>query len=302
MFRCFLVAPSEALIPPTPMLPMLNPLRQAVAFYLEDVETPIGKTITIVVTGLILLSCGLFVLETYPLNPTWHRWLHWIDDGLLVLFGVEYLLRLWSAPDRWRFFWQVSSLIDLLVLLPLVLGITGWGIANLGFLRIFRWLRILRLVRFIEGNSQFGYVSSADGAIVVRILFTLFAIIFVYSGLIYQVEHPINSGEFNTFLDAVYFAVSSISTAGFGDITPISQTGRLLAVLMILTGLVLIPWQLGDLIKRLVKSESGPSDPRNSPEQVHKLCSGCGRLPHDADAQFCKVCGKALPANLTTKI
>jgi voltage-gated potassium channel len=269
---------------------MERTLRQRVAFYLEDVETPIGRAITIVVTGVILLSCGLFVLATYPLNPTWHYWLRQIDDGILVLFGVEYLLRFWSAPDRRRFVLQISSAIDLLVLLPLIFGLMGLGIANLGFLRIFRWLRILRLVRFIEGKTSFGYLSSEDGAIAVRILFTLFAIIFVYSGLIYQVEHPINSAEFNTFLDAVYFAVSSISTAGFGDITPISQTGRLLAVLMILTGLVLIPWQLGDLIKRLVKTADS-----NQMTQIQKSCSGCGRSWHDADAKFCKTCGTELP-------
>jgi voltage-gated potassium channel len=268
--------------------------RRTVAFYLEDVETTVGKAITIVVTGFILLSCGLFVLATYPLTPVWHQWLHWIDDAILTLFGVEYLLRLWSASDRRQFFWKVSSLIDLLVLLPFVFGLLGLSVTNLGFLRIFRWLRILRLIRFIGSKTQFGDVSGEDEAIVVRILFTIFAIIFVYSGLIYQVEHPINGKEFHTFLDAVYFAVSSISTAGFGDITPISQQGRLLTVMMILTGLVLIPWQLGDLIKRLVKSdERVVAVP--PPIEVIKLCAGCGRSRHDADAQFCKICGTVLP-------
>jgi voltage-gated potassium channel len=264
-------------------------LRETVAFYLDDVETQTGRVITIGVTGFILLSCGLFILETYPLTTTWQRWLRWVDDGILILFGLEYLVRLWSAPQRWRFVFELSSLIDLLVLVPLSSWVFGSGLVNLGFLRIFRWLRILRLLRFIGSKTQFGYFSGEDSAIVIRILFTIFAIIFVYSGLIYQVEHPINGAQFTTFLDAVYFAVSSISTAGFGDITPISQMGRFLAVMMILTGLVLIPWQLGDLIKRLVKS----SEPERV-GQVNIVCGGCGRSLHDFDAKFCKNCGTPL--------
>jgi voltage-gated potassium channel len=256
-----------------------NP-RQQLAFYFDDVDTPVGRIINILITGLILLSCGLFVAETYPLPHPLRLWLHWVDDGILVLFTIEYCLRFWSAPRRRTYFFKLASLIDLFVLLPFI-----FGASNLSFLRIFRWLRILRLIRFIGGRTIFGYLTTEDTAIVLRILFTIFAIIFVYAGLIYQVEHPINGDQFHTFLDAVYFAVSSISTAGFGDITPISQLGRLLAVLMILTGLVLIPWQLGDLIKRLIKTS----------ELRVIACPQCGLAVHDADAQYCKSCGTALP-------
>ncbi|GGA28414.1 ion channel [Okeania sp. KiyG1] len=81
--------------------------------------------------------------------------------------------------------------------------------------------------------------------ILTRILFTLFTIIFIFSGLIYQVEHGVNSESFKTFLDAVYFSVVTMTTVGFGDVTPASENGRLLTVLMILTGISLIPSQLG---------------------------------------------------------
>ena len=75
-----------------------------------------------------------------------------------------------------------------------------------------------------------------------------------------------------------------MTTVGFGDVTPTSEGGRLLTVLMILTGIVLIPWQLGDLIKQLLKTAN----------QVEKACSGCGLPFHDTDAQFCKICGTQL--------
>jgi voltage-gated potassium channel len=115
-------------------------------------------------------------------------------------------------------------------------------------------------------------------------LFTLFAIIFVYSGLIYQVEHQVNPENFRTFLDAFYFSVVTMTTVGFGDITPISETGRLLTVLMILTGIALIPWQLGDLIRQFAKTSN----------QIKTLCPTCSLSFHDADAQFCKICGTQL--------
>jgi voltage-gated potassium channel len=101
--------------------------------------------------------------------------------------------------------------------------------------------------------------------------------------LIYQVEHPVNPDQFSTFLDAIYFSVATMTTVGFGDITPISEVGRLLTVLMILTGIALIPWQLGDLIKQLVKTS----------KQIEIRCD-CGLAAHDADARYCKACGNGL--------
>jgi voltage-gated potassium channel len=251
-------------------------LKQKIAFYLEDIETPLGRSINLVITGLVLLSSIFFVILTYPISPETRALLNSIDTGILIIFLIEYLLRLWCAEHKWNYVFSLYSLIDLIAILPFFLGTT-----DIRFIRLFRWFRILRLVRFIKGRTIFGYVSSEDSIIVTRILFTLFAIIFIYSGLIYQVEHPTNPEAFSTFLDAIYFSVATMTTVGFGDVTPQSEIGRLLTVLMILTGIALIPWQLGDLIKRLVKTTN----------QIEVLCVNCGRSIHDDDAQFCKICG-----------
>jgi voltage-gated potassium channel len=258
-------------------------LREKIAFYLEDIETPIGKGINLFITGLVLVSSAIFVSETYQIPLTLRRQLNALENGILIIFVIEYLLRLWCAEKRVKYFLSLYSIVDLLAIAPFLLGAV-----NVGFLRIFRWFRILRLIRFVEGRTVFGYVSSEDGAIFTRIIFTIFSIVFVYSGLIYQVEHPTNAKEFGTFLDAVYFSVSTLTTAGFGDITPKSEVGRFLTVLMICTGVVLIPWQLGDLIKRLVKT---------TPE-MKVICRDCGLSFHDPDARFCKICGSQLQAPL----
>ncbi len=254
-------------------------LRQKMAFYLEDMESPVGKVFNLMITGLVLLSSAVFVAETYPIPHYVRVDLEILDFCILLIFAWEYLLRLWCADDRLKFIFSFYSLVDLIAILPFFLGLF-----NISFIRIFRWFRILRLIRFIEGRRLFGRFISEDSTISARILFTLFAIIFVYSGLIYQVEHPINPKAFGTFLDAFYFSIVTMTTVGFGDVTPTSVEGRLMTVFMILTGIALIPWQLGDLIKRLVKSAN----------QVEALCPGCGLSAHDADARFCKSCGTKL--------
>jgi voltage-gated potassium channel len=261
-------------------------LRKIVRFYLEDIETSIGRAINLAIAGLVLLSSAIFITETYVIPETVRVRLDLLNQIILVIFTIEYLLRFWSAERKLRYFFSLYALIDLVAILPFL-----FTAIDFRFIRIFRWFRILRLLRYVEGKyvegkTIFGYVSREDSAIFIRILFTLFSIIFIYSGLIYQVEHPINPKVFATFLDAVYFAVATMTTVGYGDITPISQIGRLLAVMMILTGIALIPWQVGDLIRQLVKT--------STQTVAEILCSNCGLTTHDTDARFCKICGKPL--------
>ncbi|MDX2243368.1 MAG: ion transporter [Leptolyngbyaceae cyanobacterium bins.302] len=255
------------------------PLRQQLSFYLEDIETPVGKAVNLAITGLVLLSSAIFVAETYSLPDGVRSQLELIDSIILWIFAIEYLIRFWCAENRLRYCFSVYSLIDLLTILPFFVGAI-----DIQFIRVFRWFRILRLIRFLEGRTIVGYVSQEDSVIFTRILLTLFIIVFVYSGLIYQVEHPKNPAVFSTFLDAVYFSVATMTTVGYGDVTPHTELGRFLSILMILTGIAIIPWQLGDLIKRLVKTTN----------KVETICPGCGLGYHDADAEFCKICGTQL--------
>lgn len=260
-------------------MPDNDNLRQTIALYVEDIESPVGRRINLLIMGLILLSSAIFVCETYPIPPLLRLSLDILDRIILIIFVAEYLLRFWVADSKVNFFFSPVSLIDLIAIVPFFLGVT-----DIRFILIFRWFRILRLIRFLTLKIYVFRIGNQDSIILARILFTLFTIIFVYSGLIYQVEHGINSKNFNTFLDAFYFAVVTMTTVGFGDLTPISEGGRLLTVLMILTGIALIPWQLGDLVKHLLKTAN----------QVEKVCAKCGLPFHDSDAQFCKICGTKL--------
>ena len=247
-----------------------------ISLYLEDIDHPIGRIVNLVITGLVLVSTGIFVAETYPLAVEVRSLVGKVDLVILSIFAIEYLLRLIAAPQKVKYLFSFYSFIDLMAILPVLIGAT-----DVSFIRILRWFRILRLLRFIEGKALFGNLDREDSSTVTRILFTIFSIIFIYSGLIYQVEHSVNPQNFATFFDAVYFSVVTMTTVGFGDITPTSQAGKLMTVLMILTGIALIPWQLGDLIKQIAKSGS----------KVSVVCQSCQLASHDVDASFCKRCG-----------
>ena len=255
-------------------------LREKTAFCFEDIQTNLGLALNLSILGLILLSLGIFVAQTYTLPPQVAAYLHSIDLTILVIFTIEYFLRFWSAANRRKFFFSIFSIIDLLSILPLLLGAIDFS-----FFRIFRWFRILRIIRFWRLETKLFGLKTEDGIVFIQIFLTLFSLIFVYAGLIYQVEHKVNGRGLNNFFDAFYFVVVTMTTVGYGDVTPLSQPGRAMTLLMILTGVLFIPWQFSELIKQVLKTAN----------LVQKECLNCSWSQHDRDAKFCKKCGAELP-------
>ncbi|MGF1540446.1 MAG: ion transporter [Pleurocapsa sp.] len=258
-------------------------LRQKVAFYLEDTETNIGLWFNLIILGLILVSSAIFVAQTYTISSNLQATLDILDLAILIIFTIEYTLRFWSANNKTKFVFNFFSIIDLVAILPLFLG---W--MDLRFIRIFRWFRILRIVRFWKFETKLFGIKAQDGIVLARIFLTLFSLIFVYAGLIYQVEHEVNDGGLHNFFDAFYFVVVTMTTVGYGDVTPLSQAGRAMTLLMIFTGVLFIPWQLSELIAQIVKTASS----------VEEKCHNCGLSRHDPDAKFCKQCGTQLNSSM----
>ena len=261
-------------------------LQEKVAFYLEDTTSTIGLWFNLIILGLILLSSGIFVAETYSIDPQLRRLLNTADFIILIVFAVEYCLRLWSAQNRLKFAFKFFSIIDLVAILPLFLG---W--MDIRFIRIFRWFRILRIVRFWKFETKLFGIKAQDGIVLARIFLTLFSLIFVYAGLIYQVEHSVNGDGLHNFFDAFYFVVVTMTTVGYGDVTPLSQAGRAMTLLMIFTGVLFIPWQLSELIAQIVKTASS----------IEEKCNNCGLSRHDPDAIYCKQCGTKLNSSALTE-
>ncbi len=258
-------------------------VREKVGFYLEDTETNIGLWSNLIILGLILISSAIFVAQTYVISSNLQEILNIVDLGILIVFTIEYSLRFWSAKNKIKFVFKFFSIIDLVAILPLFLG---W--MDLRFIRLFRWFRILRIVRFWKFETKLFGIKAQDGIVLARIFLTLFSLIFVYAGLIYQVEHEVNGDGLHNFFDAFYFVVVTMTTVGYGDVTPLSQAGRAMTLLMIFTGVLFIPWQLSELIAQIVKTASS----------VEEKCHNCGLSRHDPDAKFCKQCGTRLNSSM----
>ena len=229
--------------------------RENINFFLNDLDTPITRVINRIIIGLIIIWSGILVAATYQIPANINLIVNVIDITILLLFVVEYHFRF--------YLWIVNSTIkdeNTYYLILYLIAILPYSLAAINpiFLYWLRWLRILRLLRFV--NKQFIFIRIPDGALIFsRLLYTFFAIIFIFSGVIYQVEYP-NNELFSSFIDTVYFSIVTITTVGFGDVTPNSELGRFLTILMILFGSVLILPQVGDSIKQLIQSANKVSD------------------------------------------
>ena len=238
-----------------------------------------GKAFDLVVIVLILLVCVIFVLKTYDLPENVFRVVNQAETIITIIFVVEYLLRFWVAETKLKHFFNIYSLIDLAAILPLFFAQQHFQV-----IRLFRALRILRLLRFLELRHFFFGSIETIHLIIFRIVFIITAIVFVSSGLIFYAENAINPQDFRTFFDAVYFSVVTLTTVGFGDITPVSDYGRVITVLIIISGIVFIPWQVRNLIAHFIASMS----------KISLICKECDLEYHERDALHCKRCGSLL--------
>ena len=260
-------------------------LRDVVRFYLLDHRTPPGKAVDIALLALNLVFVGVFVAETYPLPARVEVLLWRAEVAIAFVFLAEYLLRLYGARDRVAEATDPYTVADLIAILPtlVVVALPVPAVAaGAGFLRALRVVRVLRFYRFTR-DAEFFFGTVSDNALrAFKLLLTVLVIFFVSAGLFYGVEHAANP-DVDTFGDAFYFTVVALSTVGFGDIIPVTGAGRAVTVATILTGIIVIPWQAGRIVREW-----------SSKGKVNVTCPECGLSYHDADASHCKSCGHVI--------
>ena len=263
----------------------MSRIKQRVAFYLDDCTTTAGKLIELALLVVNLAACALFVIVTYHALDEVPPFLFWLEVATVAVFIIEYILRFWTAESKLRFAFSFFGIVDLLSILPIF-----FQVHTLGFIRSLRALRILRFTRFLETEVFFFGRLSRLQLQIVRVLFTIFTVMFIWAGFIHYAETGATGGTIRNFGDAFYFAIVTLSTVGFGDITPVTEMGRWFTALMISSGVVLIPWQAGRLVQVIVEAGTHKKD---------IACPSCKLVGHAPDAVYCRACGSRLQPDET---
>ena len=249
-----------------------------------EAETPAGRRFDVTLLWLIGLSVVCVMLESVPwIRAKYGGPLQAIEWGFTILFTLEYLLRLYVVRHPLHYARSFYGIIDVLSILPTYLMIFFPGFQALLVIRILRMLRMFRvfkMARHVNGAELL--VRALYGARAkITVFFSFMLAISVVSGtLIYLVEGP--DGDFSSIPTSIYWAVVTITTLGFGDITPVTPVGRFLTAALALTGYAVIAVPTGILTTELSKLEGDDSS---------DACPSCGVHGHLPDARFCRRCG-----------
>ncbi|MBK6921290.1 MAG: ion transporter [Deltaproteobacteria bacterium] len=262
--------------------------RERLHEFLYQPQTRAARAFDLFVIALVLASMVMVVLESVPElqaahGPVFER-IEWV---VTLAFTAEYLLRLYAAPVRLRYALSFFGIIDLVSTLPLYLALFVPGAASGVVLRGLRLLRLFRLFGHGRWADQGGLLVHAIKASVPKVVVFVSAvtIIAVILGTtMYLVEGP--EGGFDTIPKGMYWAISTLTTVGYGDVVPTSIPGRMLASLVMVLGYGVIAVPVGIV----------SSDIAQTVEAYRKrlVCSSCEARGHAADSRFCRRCGAPL--------
>ncbi|MGJ8648768.1 MAG: ion transporter [Opitutaceae bacterium] len=248
------------------------------------------KAFDVVLILAILLSVCMVMLESIPtLSADVRHWLYvgeWVVTGL---FTGEYILRLYVSEKPAKYSRSFFGVVDLLAILPTYIDLLLPGAHYLMLLRVLRVLRIfrvLKLAKYIgEANTLMRAMRSSARKIAVFI-FTVVILVLILGSLMYLIEGEDNG--FTSIPKSVYWAIVTLTTVGYGDISPQTPLGQFVASLIMITGygIIAVP-------TAIVTAEM--THPYTPPVGKDPICPACGWENHDKDATFCKVCGDRLP-------
>lgn len=267
---------------------MTTPLRSAMYDVIFGTDTRAGKLFDLLLITAILLSVLVLMLDSMaepPLLTKEHlSRLEWFFTGI---FTLEYALRVYCSPNRWQYIKSYFGVIDLLSVLPTYLALMLTGASYLLVIRLLRVLRIFRVLKLIA------YVTEAQVLVraifksrrkILVFFFVVFIMAVIFGAMMYIVEGPEHG--FTSIPRSIYWTIVTITTVGYGDITPKTDLGQVIASLAMLTGYSIIAVPTGILTAEL--SHEMAQD-RNL-----TVCSNCGKHGHERDANFCYACGSPL--------
>ncbi len=271
--------------------PPPQPWRQRLHRVIWDSDTAAGRLFDKIVVAAILVSVGVVLLDSVR---GWHR--DWRQVFVVtewfftLLFTAEYLARLASVGRPLRYALSFFGIVDLLAVLPTYLALFVPELHALIDVRILRLLRIFRILRLTAYVAEYQVMGEALWASRRKILVFLAAVLMidlVMGTLMYVVEGPENG--FDDIPTSVYWAITAMTTVGFGDITPKTDLGRFIASAMMLVGwgTLAVPTGIVTAEMTVRRHTRAPLGPRS--------CEQCGATGYGPEARYCQQCGAGLP-------
>jgi len=252
-------------------------------------DSPAGRAFDVGLMVVILASVLVVMLDSVPPIAARHRaefrTLEWI---FTTLFTIEYVLRLACVRRPLAYARSFFGIVDLLAVLPTYISTFVPELAALIDVRLLRLLRVFRVLKLGEYLDEFQFLTQAfaDSRRKILVFLTaVFVAVMVGGTVMYVVEGPQNG--FTSIPISVYWAVTTMTTVGFGDITPKTDLGRFIASFMMLLG-----WGVLAVPTGIVTAEMTAR--RTSRIVLRRICPACGAGGHDADASYCRLCGAAL--------
>lgn len=253
-----------------------------------EADTYSGKAFDIILIGAIILSVVVVVFDSVNFyQQKYGEFLYAAEWFFTILFSIEYLLRLFSVRKPWRYALSFFGLIDILAIVPTYASLFVPGVQYLLTVRILRMLRIFRVLKLTEYLTEAQILNNALRASAKKIgvfILTVLSLVTVIGSVMYVIE-----GEENGFKDiptSVYWAIVTLTTVGYGDVSPKTALGQLFASIVMILGYGIIAVPTGIVTVELSRAEN-----KKISTQV---CPHCLKEGHDADAVFCKFCAAHL--------
>lgn len=255
-------------------------------------DTPGGRKFDVLLLWLILLSIASVFLESVAsIRKEYYPFIAAAEWFFTISFTIEYILRVYSSPGRLKYVFSFYGIIDLLAILP---GYLGLFIPNLQYLlviralRLLRVFRILKLTRYLNEGNVLKLALKASMYKIIVFLATVVTLVTIVGTLMYVIE-----GERNGFTSipvSIYWAVVTITTVGYGDISPETPLGQFLAGVLMIIGYGIIAVPTGIVSAEMARASQGALKP----------CRSCNNLVYPAHARFCSNCGQEQLTEETT--
>ena len=269
----------------------IESLRHRLYAVIFQSNTPAGRGFDIGLLCCILASSAVVIMDSVEeFNLNHGRLLFLSEWFFTIAFTVEYGLRIFAIQRPFKYIFSFYGIIDLLAIVPAYISLFLPGTHSLQIIRILRVLRIFRILKLVQFINQSNLLLNALVASRHKIfifLFTISTLLVVFGSAMYLIEEPENG--FTNIPVSIYWAVVTLTTVGFGDITPKTDLGRAVSALVMVIGYAIIAVPTGIFTAELnqaMKRQDGPGRLR--------VCSGCGKRGHLKEANFCLICGHKL--------